>query len=294
MRKICNYRIADSVLELDLPEGLCEDTLLPSFRPFRTGYGAQPLLKVNADVIPEPGHLIPMEQSVNDAGTVSMYKTPSGEWWMRLKYTGIDHHLLADADFTSALADIDFRDPDAGMVLSSMLRIAWSQAILAHGGISIHASAVAVDGRAFLFMGRSGTGKSTHARLWLRNAPGSWLLNDDNPAVRIVDGAAYTYGTPWSGKTPVYLDRRIPLGGIARLEQSSCNSFSPKEGAEAFLTIYPGCSALHKDAVQDGRLCDILETLTGLIPVSVMKCRPDNEAAIECMRGFKGPNTPRL
>ena len=56
-----------------------------------------------------------------------------------------------------------------------------------------------------MLLGKSGTGKSTHSRLWLKYIPDTKLLNDDNPAVRIMDNnTIMIYGTPWSGKTPCY------------------------------------------------------------------------------------------
>ena len=163
-----------------------------------------------------------------------------------------------------------------------MLRIMWSQAVLSRGGISVHASAVVLGGMAYLFLGKSGTGKSTHSELWLRNFRDAWLLNDDNPAIRIIDGKAYAYGTPWSGKKPVYIDKKVPLGGIVRLEQSPENRMTLKEGLDAFLCIYPSCSALHRDPLQENRLCDTLEILSESVAVGLMECRPDDKAAIIC------------
>ncbi len=78
-----------------------------------------------------------------------------------------------------------------------------------------------------MFLGPSGTGKSTHASLWLENVEGTELVNDDNPVVRILDdGSIKVYGSPWSGKTPCYLNVNYPLGGIVNLIQASHNKIS--------------------------------------------------------------------
>ena len=191
----------------------------------------------------------------------------------------LEKEFLASEDEAGCMS---LADEDAGMVLCSMLRIMWSQAVLALGGISVHASAVVLGGVAYLFLGKSGTGKSTHSELWLRNFREAWLLNDDNPAIRVIDGKAFAYGTPWSGKKPVYIDKKVPLGGIVRLEQSQVNRMTLKEGLDAFLCIYPSCSALHRDPVQENRLCDTLEILSESVPVGLMECRPDDKAAIIC------------
>ena len=64
-----------------------------------------------------------------------------------------------------------------------------------------HGSCVAVDGAAYCFTAKSGTGKSTHTRLW-REMPGerAVMINDDKPLIRIRDGQATVFGTPWDGK----------------------------------------------------------------------------------------------
>ena len=70
--------------------------------------------------------------------------------------------------------------------------------------VAIHSSCIVYRGKAVLFLGASGTGKSTHTRLWLENIEGSTLLNDDSPFVRVEDGKVWAYGSPWSGKTSCY------------------------------------------------------------------------------------------
>ena len=69
--------------------------------------------------------------------------------------------------------------------------------------IAIHSSTIECEGRAVLFLGESGTGKSTHTRLWQEHIPGARLLNDDSPIIRMYQGQATAFGSPWSGKTPL-------------------------------------------------------------------------------------------
>ncbi len=190
--------------------------------------------------------------------------------------------FIANADFTNITASIAPDAPDCGLILTSMLRIAFAQAVLTRDGISIHASAVVADGKAWLFLGKSGTGKSTHARLWLRNIPGSRLLNDDNPVVRLIDGKPVAFGTPWSGKTPCYRNESYPVGGIVRLIQSDADIFTEKNEVAAFVALLPSCSVVHSDSGLQSRLCDTLTRLIELVPVGELKCLPDNESAIIC------------
>lgn len=92
------------------------------------------------------------------------------------------------------------------------------------GTVLFHAAVVSHEGRGYMFLGPSGTGKSTHASLWLKYIDGTELVNDDNPVVRITDdGQATVFGSPWSGKTPCYRHVSYPLGGIVMLSQAPYN-----------------------------------------------------------------------
>lgn len=287
MMKEYTYRIAGFTVTLSAPKVLEVDCLLPSFRPFRcVGCSSEAHLfrfLVEAPECRQQDEGTLVEESVNDFGHVRLLKTVGGyRIEVRATANGVVHCVHTDDRFTLATALLHRSDPRAGEVLCSMLRIVFSQAVLCRGGISLHASAVALNGKAYLFMGKSGTGKSTHAALWLRCFPGSSLLNDDNPVVCIVDGQAVAYGTPWSGKTPCYKNESFALGGIVRLVQAGANRFIPQEGVDAFITVLPGCSVIHKDTKLHEQLCNTLVRLTAQVPVGVLECLPDEEAARLC------------
>lgn len=92
--------------------------------------------------------------------------------------------------------------------------------------IAIHSSTIECEGRAVLFLGESGTGKSTHTRLWQEHIPGARLLNDDSPIIRMYQGQATAFGSPWSGKTPCYRNISRPIAGIVRLSQAPANEIT--------------------------------------------------------------------
>ena len=166
-----------------------------------------------------------------------------------------------------------------------MLRIAYAQAVLPFGAVSMHASVVVSDAKAFMFMGKSGTGKSTHSRLWLENVPGATLLNDDNPIVRLTGEGAIVYGSPWSGKTPCYKNESAPLAGVIRLRQAPANRFEPMEDIAAFSLLLPGCSVLRQDKKLHEALCMTLVGMAETVCVAQMNCLPDKDAALICRRG---------
>ena len=82
---------------------------------------------------------------------------------------------------------------------------------------AVHSSVIVCHDEAVMFLGESGTGKSTHTRLWRENIAGATLLNDDSPFVGLRDGRVMAYGSPWSGKTPCYKNECYPIRAIVRL-----------------------------------------------------------------------------
>ena len=95
--------------------------------------------------------------------------------------------------------------------------------LLDFDGMMLHASAVAIDKRAYLFSANSGTGKSTHTAYWTELFKEAVIVNDDKPAIRIEDGQLYVYGTPFSGKHDKSVNGKFLLGGICFLERGEEN-----------------------------------------------------------------------
>lgn len=148
--------------------------------------------------------------------------------------------------------------------------------------LEMHASVTVKDGKGFLFLGQSGTGKSTHSSLWLKNIPGTHLLNDDNPVVRVVDGKARVYGSPWSGKTPCYRNEDYPIGAFVRINRAPYNAIHRQNVTESFASISSSSSGLRAiRSIGDG-LFSTISSLIQSIPCYVLDCLPDDEAAIVC------------
>ncbi len=285
------YQVADYLFEVVLPQGMEAEVLLPSFRDFvYSDHKGTPLLfcfDTTAEVPEEEkGRLL--EESVNDMGCVRVWQTERGYIIeARHERNRLVHRMYADREFHHIAASMLWDDTYAGQMLCSMIRIVYSQAVLREKGISIHASAVAHDGKGYLFMGKSGTGKSTHANLWLQHIPGTERINDDNPTIRIVEGKAYVYGTPWSGKTPCYRNICYPIGGIARLRQAPHNRFKQLEGVEAFVALIPGCMVIKQDMALYDALCDNLTWVAEHVTIGMMECLPEGEAAMVMGYGLR-------
>lgn len=145
-----------------------------------------------------------------------------------------------------------------------------------------HSSVVSHQGKAYMFLGKSGTGKSTHSQLWLRYIEGTELVNDDNPVVRIIDGEARVYGSPWSGKTPCYRKVDYPIGGIVKLKQAPANSIRRMNTIEAYVVLAMSISGMRwKKWMGDG-IHETENQLTASVPVWRLSCLPDQNAAELC------------
>lgn len=284
-----HYTVADFSFAVTLLEERDLDMLLPSFRSFRSGApaeGEKLFELVEHASLPVREADVLLDEDSNDMGHTLLYRMPSG-YRIEFDYDGGPVHVV---EFDEAVADvrafIRWDDRFAKTALSSMLRIVFAQAILPHGAISVHASVVVNDGKGFLFMGKSGTGKSTHSGLWLKHIEGSWLLNDDNPMLRLTEGGVRVYGSPWSGKTHCYRNESAPVAGIVRLKQAPRNRFRVCEDIAAFSAVLPGCSVLRQDMRLHEALCETLAKLTERTLVGELECLPDREAAEVCRRGM--------
>ena len=146
-----------------------------------------------------------------------------------------------------------------------------------------HSSVVSFQDKAYMFLGKSGTGKSTHSRLWLKYIEGTELINDDNPVVRIHDdGSILVYGSPWSGKTPCYRNVSYPLGAIVLLEQAPQNVIRRLKPLEAYAALMTSISGKRWDS----RLAEGLHETENLLVTHAsiwhLDCLPDEDAARVC------------
>jgi hypothetical protein len=171
------------------------------------------------------------------------------------------------------------REPDP-TAMRFMLWIGWGLAMLPMGGVAVHSSVIVHGRRAVMFLGESGTGKSTHTRLWLKYIAGSALLNDDSPIVRSLDGVPTVFGSPWSGKTHCYHNRRFPIAAVVRLSQAPHNKISRLGRLQALGALLPSCPPqfARDEQLMDG-LVAVISSVIGAVPVYHLECLPDQGAA---------------
>lgn len=146
-------------------------------------------------------------------------------------------------------------------------------------GMMIHSSAIVVDERAYLFSATSGTGKSTHTGLWMELfGDKAYILNDDKPAVRIVDDVVYAYGTPWSGKVDMSVNKAVKLAGICFLQRDTENWIRPMANQDIIVNMYQ--ASIRKLSPENViKLMDIINGIAARVPIYQMGCNPTIDAA---------------
>lgn len=148
-----------------------------------------------------------------------------------------------------------------------------------------HASVIAREGKAYLFLAKSGTGKSTHSTLWLKHVPGCQLVNDDNPVVGVRDGKVIVYGSPWSGKTHCYRNVSFEVGGFVRINRELQCRLDRQSPVPAFALLLPSCSGVKWVKPLYKAQCDTIAAIVGRTPVYELYCTPYREAAVVCSVG---------
>ncbi len=152
--------------------------------------------------------------------------------------------------------------------------------LLAHGGMLLHASAVVMDGYAYLFSAPCGTGKSTHTGIWQQafGADRAVILNDDKPALRWDGQRFLAFGTPWSGKSHLNQNLCVPVAGVCMLRRGEVNRIAPFGGVGAIRALLEQ-TVRPRDNAAISALLDLTDKLLTHVNVWQMECNMDPEAA---------------
>ena len=153
----------------------------------------------------------------------------------------------------------------------------------------LHAAILEYDGNGYAFLGRSGTGKSTHTGLWLKHLQGSKIVNGDKPILEYKNGGFIAYGTPWMGKEGLGINGSTPLKGLCFLEQAKENSIiklTPSQAASRiFLQIL-----LPEDEKNAALTLELTDKLVREVPCYLLKCDISEEAVKKSFEALTGKN----
>ena len=288
------YHIGPHILNISSSIPIEFSTLLPSFTPFVLPSEEGEKLKTKIMVNIHTGE-VAITEPINIIQPPVSFEWESSRCTLQRREDGSYLIGITPLDNPSAEAFADCSEhfqrniiylpesllPKARFIVNNFLMLIYTFATAEQGTLMVHASVINYEGRGYLFLGKSGTGKSTHTSLWLKHIKGSSLLNDDNPVVSLnpKTGEATVYGTPWSGKTSCYLNESVPVGAFIRLEQASSNTINRLNDSQAFAALLPSCSCLKQDtAIFKGIINSVTHMVTN-VPVFLLKCLPDEAAA---------------
>lgn len=288
------FKVAGHIFTVEMPDRYPLWEMMGQYAPFEIPVGdGEAIFSLEwVPTLPDGEKTAVYTETPEEEGQsrIELYRTAWG-WRFEMAPTAkaaICCRMETDDDFTRAQLAIVPERRHALFALNNALMILYAFRTSGLGTLEMHASVVIHGGKGYLFLGRSGTGKSTHSRQWLEHIPGTELLNDDNPVVRAdEDGIVRVYGSPWSGKTPCYRNLDAPVGAIVRIRQSPENRATRLNIVEAYASVYSSCSGLKSERkIADG-LHETLEKVVTAVPCFVLDCRPDHEAADVCYEAVK-------
>ena len=271
------YQIAGHLFEVS-GEKLCEAVAqIEGFRPFEVPEG-EPVFRFQEGKVTDVPEMVRVEYTLEYEGVKGTFgRTAEG---FRL-------NLQPEAE---GAFDVWCREGETVAYLGgnwSMLLyrfalwVAYGLMTLQRDTLAVHSSCIIYQNKAVLFLGESGTGKSTHTRLWREHIEGAVLLNDDSPMIRVEEGKVWAYGSAWSGKTPCYKQERYELVACVRLSQAPYNRIQKLSVLQAYGAIHPSCAPefAYDDALYD-EVSRIIGQILSVVPCFHLACLPDREAAL--------------
>ena len=180
-----------------------------------------------------------------------------------------------------------FDYPDAYLELTAVQRQV-AEALFGYDTLLFHGSVVAVDGAAYLFTAKSGTGKSTHTRLW-RAMLGdrAVMVNDDKPFLRMDGPGVVACGSPWMGKHGLGCKGEFPLKAVCVLERGTENVIAPMSAKDALRMLLQQSNRPQSPALLPQYL-QLLDTLAARVKFYKLSCNMEPEAARVAYEAMKG------
>ena len=280
------YCVADHLMAITAPEKAFE--VLSNYAPFEIPEPTGEVLlhiSVSDEAMPssESWEHVYTDRSDEDMPRIEMYR--KGEEWLLCasvyRDAPIDCAMRCSADWHEVTLypnpeNFRFAVDNAAM-LTFAFATADRQTLLFHSSVTVR------EGKAYMFLGHSGTGKSTHSRQWLTAFEDAWLLNDDNPAVRLMEnGEVWVYGTPWSGKTACYKNEKALVQALVQLAQAPENKMARLRMTQAYPYILASVSGLKVLPQMMDRLYESIAKLLEITPVYRLECLPEPSAARLC------------
>ena len=153
--------------------------------------------------------------------------------------------------------------------------------------VLFHGSVVAVDGVGYLFTAKSGTGKSTHTRLWREYfGERAVMVNDDKPLLHIADSGVVAYGTPYNGKHRLGTNTSVPLKAICILTRSADNHIEPITREQAYTMLLQQVYR-PADMLKMAKTLELVDRLADGVKLYRLGCNMDISAAKIAYEGMR-------
>lgn len=288
MGKLCKYDVAGHLLEVLLPDGIDAGKYLAAYAPFSTERTDAPLFTLRMEYVDDLMVVNPgtAKECLNEEAPYFWIFDNDGKFNFGFSYSKShpDCILIPSDDFSDNVVYVPASKKGrlTDFALSNAMMLLYTFRTSPYDTLMVHASVIRHNDGGYMFLGRSGTGKSTHSRLWLSNIDDTVLLNDDNPVIRLVDGEAVVFGTPWSGKTHCYKNESVPLKAVVRLSQAPYNKITLNIPLQAYASLMPACSCMRWDRASTDALHRTVEKVISKVRCWHLECLPDADAAYTC------------
>jgi len=146
-----------------------------------------------------------------------------------------------------------------------------------NNGLLLHSCSILWEEQVIAFSGKSGVGKSTHARLW-QESYGVSILDGDVTACRILEDGPIAYGLPWCGTSGQFINKSGALRAVVFLQQAKVNSIRRLDFMEAYLYLAGRCFLLPWNNELTNRFLNVIESLAKSTKFYLLECLPDYEA----------------
>ncbi|MCQ2333829.1 MAG: hypothetical protein MJZ88_04355 [Paludibacteraceae bacterium] len=229
--------------------------------------------------------LLFVDSSDDDMPRLEVSQSEQGNWLIAMamfRHSEVMACLQLSADFKNATL---YATTPNKWAIDNALMLQYAFVTASLGTLEMHAAVVKKDDKAYIFLGKSGTGKSTHARQWLKVFADAQLLNDDNPILRVADNQVTVYGSPWSGKTPCYKNDSASVEAIYLLHQAPKNVLRPLTMPEAYAAMLMSVSGMK---IMKNTMDNLYETIVQVIQTAkmyYMDCLPNEDAACVAAKG---------
>lgn len=286
------YKIANHSLIIQTPNAKITSKLIPSFKPFQVDIVSK---EIDLDTINstqendllfifsgnkkiEIPNKAPDDTMEVDKVLFNIYHI-EGSTTIQMKLNNKEHALKICINKKSVTSNLSLIEPYENLFLAYFLRAAFGVISAHYKTIKIHASVIEQQGKALVFLGKSGVGKSTHSRLWQKFVPGCQLLNDDEPIIRVMkDDSIRVYGAPWSGSTICYHNIWAQVAAFVYLNQSPQNKLTQIKGVHAFAYLLESV-AFMRSSIENRKLINsTINIILEKIPVYRLKNKPNAQA----------------